>query len=1349
MNKRLLFICFSMLFIWHSAIDAKRLAVENVPEPLKPWVGWVMHNQTHQACLITYNKNKHLCSWPSKLSLNINATGANFEQQWQLDDDTWVYLVGDQNYWPVEVTVNEMLAVVVEHKNKPAIYLKRGEYTIKGKFKWQRAPESLAIPKNTALLDVTLNAQTLSFPKIDKKGYLWLERKAAKEKNIQDTLDLNVFRKIKDQQPMQVETLIELNIAGRSREILLPKVLLNDFIALELKSDLPARINAEGALRIQVRPGRWNIRIIARAIGDIKQLQMSQNIAPMPDQEIWVFKADSSLRLVDIQGVASIDPRKTRLPNAWQTLPAYRLNVGESLNFKLLQRGSAEPEPNHLSLKRTMWLDFNGQGYTFQDQIDGTMTRGWRLQTAPNTGLELGAVKMDQQAQFITRLNDTAPAGVEVRRGRIHLSADSRYQKEITTPPVNGWDEQFKSVKTTLYLPAGWRLFAAYGMDNLPSTWLQRWTLLDLFLVLISAIAMARIWGIKWGFIGLLTLALSWHVYGAPKLIWLNLIAVIALLSLMPSGKIKTLLNTYYYASLAVFILIVLPFIVSEVRIGLYPQLDKQYNFRYNNIAVAKSPIPTSIKQDWGLTYEMEADSYQSRKKVNRSQPKPALTLNQVDPHANIQTGPGLPRWKSHAVLLQWNGPVNATQSLKLIYLSPKMNLFLNFSRVILLLLLTWRLIADKIPKKRPQFKTNQASYLALFMIPRVSGFYSPHVDAKEVSIPSNQLLTELKKRLTEKPVCLPDCAQIEQMLLNVKTDELQIRLKVQAQIDSAIPLPSGMGYWQATTILLNGETVKTLRQDKKGTLWIGLDAGIHQIIMRGKLPQRQQIHLPLPLKPHFVDWEGDGWTVEGIRENNRPEQQLQLLRQKQVNQTAKKQLMDESSHLPPLLRISRRLSLGLEWTLKTTVTRLSPLGTPININIPLLEDESVLSNKYRIKNKLLSASFSSYQRSIQWQSQLKIKDQFVLTALAQTNFVEDWTLDISPNWHVEISGIPTIHHPQQNKTWLPQWKPWANEQVTLKITKPQGIKGQTSTIEQSNLVIKTGKRSHESTLSFTLVSSQGGQHQILIPKNAELQSVQINHKTQPIRQQGQKINIPITPSKQEIEITWRMVESVPLKFTVPKVNMGSPHVNHQTQVKMGQSHWILFANGPRQGPAVLFWGVLLVIFILSMVLGQLKITPLNHLQWFLLGMGLVLSTPIMMVIVIGWLIALGLRPKTVLLSNRHLFNALQIGLVFLTFLAFMTLLTALKGGLLGYPDMQIAGNGSTAQNLIWFQDRSDQILPQPWIISVPLYVYRLLMLGWALWLAFALLSWLKWGWANFSRGGFWRPKKMDEELID
>ncbi len=49
---------------------------------------------------------------------------------------------------------------------------------------------------------------------------------------------------------------------------------------------------------------------------------------------------------------------------------------------------------------------------------------------------------------------------------------------------------------------------------------------------------------------------------------------------------------------------------------------------------------------------------------------------------------------------------------------------------------------------------------------------------------------------------------------------------------------------------------------------------------------------------------------------------------------------------------------------------------------------------------------------------------------------------------------------------------------------------------------------------------------------------------------------------------------------------------------------------------------------------------------------------------------------------------------------------------------MQIAGNGSALESLRWTADRIPGALPRPLVISVPLLVYRLAMLAWALWLA-------------------------------
>src|SRR5262249_48036563 len=88
---------------------------------------------------------------------------------------------------------------------------------------------------------------------------------------------------------------------------------------------------------------------------------------------------------------------------------------------------------------------------------------------------------------------------------------------------------------------------------------------------------------------------------------------------------------------------------------------------------------------------------------------------------------------------------------------------------------------------------------------------------------------------------------------------------------------------------------------------------------------------------------------------------------------------------------------------------------------------------------------------------------------------------------------------------------------------------------------------------------------------------------------------------------------------------------------------------------------------------------------------------------------------------------------------SFAGLFVSIERGLLGLPEMQISGNGSTAQALRWYHDRAGSHLPATWVISVPLAVYRLAMLAWALWISWALLAWLRWGFGAFSAGGLWR----------
>src|SRR4029077_17566525 len=91
---------------------------------------------------------------------------------------------------------------------------------------------------------------------------------------------------------------------------------------------------------------------------------------------------------------------------------------------------------------------------------------------------------------------------------------------------------------------------------------------------------------------------------------------------------------------------------------------------------------------------------------------------------------------------------------------------------------------------------------------------------------------------------------------------------------------------------------------------------------------------------------------------------------------------------------------------------------------------------------------------------------------------------------------------------------------------------------------------------------------------------------------------------------------------------------------------------------------------------------------------------------------------------------------------AVLSLVAAIPFGLLGNPDMRIAGFGQNARSLSWFNDQAPGVLPTPWVLSVSMWWYKTAMLLWALWLAFALVRWLPIAWEAPGVGGFWRKRQ-------
>jgi hypothetical protein len=484
------------------------------------------------------------------------------------------------------------------------------------------------------------------------------------------------------------------------------------------------------------------------------------------------------------------------------------------------------------------------------------------------------------------------------------------------------------------------------------------------------------------------------------------------------------------------------------------------------------------------------------------------------------------------------------------------------------------------------------------------------------------------------------------------------------------------------------------------------------------------------------------GWTVLGVQADGRAGGALQLVREAESGRGAEGETRLEPTAIPAFVRVERGLELGLTWQLHTSVVRVAPPEGAIVIEVPLLPGESVTTPGVRVRGRRALVTLAPGVRSSAWSSVLAASERVALEAPRDVAWTEVWRLEAGGLWHVEAEGVPPVDLPSEGRRFR-EWRPWPGESVTLSVERPEGAGGGTLTLDRSELVLRPGIRATDATLSAALRSSQGGQHAVTLPEGAELTELRMDGAVQPLRQEGRRVPLTLAPGSHAVVLTWREPRGVSVLLRGSEVDLGLPSVNAHVAFEMPAGRWTLFAGGPRLGPVVLFWPILVVVAGLAVALGRVPWTPLRARHWLLLGVGLTQAPLAAAALVAGWLLALGWRGRSaerVASTPAASFDLVQASLAILTLAALAALVFAIQVGLLGTPQMQIAGNGSNAEVLRWYQDRAGAILPRPWVFSLSVWFYRFAMLAWSLWLAQSLLRWLRWGFAQWSAGGIWRP---------
>ncbi|RLB60954.1 MAG: hypothetical protein DRI90_12530, partial [Deltaproteobacteria bacterium] len=898
-----------------SAGRAERLKAAQVPAELREWIPWVLDEVGDDACTLV--EDQRVCAWLGRLSLEVSATGGSFRLQLLTERSTRVPLPGSSKHWPVGVKVGAERGVVLDVAGVPSIALPAGRHTVEGRFSWRKLPDLLPVPGSVARVTVKTGDRVVTSPRREADGSVWLGGSAPGDDEAgqaePERLEIEVMRRIEDGVPLVVTTRIGLRVGGRPREVRLAPPLLEGGVLLELEAQsLPAHFEQDGVLVLEAKKGKHTVLIRERHSGSIEALELRKRAEPWPSEEVWAWEPNVALRQTEVAGGAAIDPSRTNLPERWRKLQAFKLRAPASFTVKTLRRGNPEPPPNHLGLRRSLWLDLDGGGYTVVDYLSGRMRRDWRLSFVGQG--ELGQVGAPPPVldHLITVDPATEKPGVELRQGAVDLFAEWRGEGMPTHLAAVGWTTDVESLQVAVRLPPGWELLGASGADTVSPSRLSGWDALDLLWIFIIAAAAGKLGHWRWAPLAALVMALCHESPYAPWWAWGGLIGTMALLHYLPEGRLQRASRVAWWGASAVLIFGLVSFAALEVRALLYPHaiaeeiadrevyereteqiaeedsdnreggagtrargeegamgesLPRLSGNRYGVAGPADNPDfgmvgvlnagaggdPDAPTAPWGRDDSLGISKKEKEKPADQAQ---------QDPKAVIQTGHGVPRWRYSQSTLRWVGPVEQGHQIRLWLLSPTMRAGLTALAIALAAWLSVLLLRRSRPgasPTRPKRSVADTAVVAALVGAVTFGASLP----AQAAAPSKELLDELKTRLTRPPECSPGCVTVGRMTARASGHTLELVAEVHVGATASYQLPGPAESWVPTTIEVDGKPSRVL-VSLKGYLHLRLGSGTHEVKLAGPIAG-DELTLTLGTVPHSVQVEAEGWEVDGV----------------------------------------------------------------------------------------------------------------------------------------------------------------------------------------------------------------------------------------------------------------------------------------------------------------------------------------------------------------------------------------------------------------------------------------------------------------------------------------------------
>ncbi len=967
--------------------------------------------------------------------------------------------------------------------------------------------------------------------------------------------------------------------------------------------------------------------------------------------------------------------------------------------------------------------------------------------------------------------------GVTVHPGPLHLQAEMVYPRGRALPAV-GWSHDAEGLKVDLQLPLGWTLLAAWGADHATGSWSDGFGVLDVLLLLLIGFftwlrsGSHRLGGSRLGRYGNVALAVFFVLslqepFGRPvAVVWLAFLATSGAGS-TTAGAVRRL--RWLVAAGGAALLVV--FAAFQWRTGFHPEYQLPMPWvAYTALAEQGLSNPGAYLEP----HPAESAWWSVLEAPQAFEPAEDIVLSESellggtdDLEEVVQTGFGIPIWLGKTCRLYWDGRVTADQELRLWLLPPAVELVLSVLRALAALALAAWLFGRRgePPFARPTPPASAAALLAVIGLGLASIILTAPVQAQEpapvppASAPG--ILAELEERLTRPAACHPSCVEVPLLQLAPKGDELRLTAKVHAAAAAAWRLPGPAANWTPRQVTVDGAPTAALRRDAQGFLALRLPPGRHRVEAAG--PAADAVDLVMPLPPRRLLFAGDGWMLSGVVPGEPPPGAVRLDRLPSADADAGD---DRDQPFDPWLELHRRIVVGrinvaATWQVHSELRRRGSGDGLISVRVPLLEGETVTSPGITVEGSTALIRLEPGQTSRTFRSQLPESRSLRLRAARDQPWLERWELDCSPIWSCRADGLSgqlqdpldgqdagAARHPEGAKPWTTVWRPWPGEELTLAFSRPRPNGGPTSTVDKATLQWRAARQRSRSRLALYIRTSIASERVVSLPAAAALETFVVNGESQARRFEDGRLRFTLPPGEHRVAIHWTEERPAGWLARPPAVVAGAP-ANVEVEVRVPPDRRVLAAWGPGTGPVIESWAWLLLAALAAVVLRYRTQTPIAVHEWLLLAAG-VLQLPPLSVLLPGYLpsrflglwwppwplgpMAFAAVAAWLVLSSRVTRPAR--GLALLGVIAVGALGATVAVGLAAEPMAHVqqvspegiplpthTGDGSLA----WYIDRADETLPRPWVLWLPAWAWRGLVLLWTLWLAGRLAAWSPW----------------------